>query len=314
MAAAIAFVLREHRFRAGRFRLALQTCDDSTAQGARALRQRQVPGQRQGRGGRSLRRRRDRPDALRLRVSRCSRCSTALRAARSRCSLPPTPPNRSSGATPTDPAGQLAHLHPAGRQGYARIMPTEDYETRGDGAVRQAYSAAPCSIWRTRSRTTGPYERWFRYAAQRARPGRQRRRRSGTRRRTTTGGSLARARVGREDRGALRQPGRQRRASDPGPARRARPARPDPRLQRLHPAHRALHGGRPGGARRLRLRGRPSARPPEPGGAALPARLRRNAAGWPRHLVRRATRPPRPRRCSTRSPARTGRARRSAGC
>ena len=34
MAAAIAFVLRAHDFRAGRFRLALQTCDDSTAASA----------------------------------------------------------------------------------------------------------------------------------------------------------------------------------------------------------------------------------------------------------------------------------------
>ncbi len=165
MAAAIAFVLREHRFRAGRFRLALQTCDDSTAQSAEPFDSGKCQANAKAEAAdRSV------VGVIGPMHSGCS--AEMLPLLNGAAGGPVAVLSHTNTAKflvrrdPGDPAGLLAHLHPAGRQGYARIMPTEDYETAAVAMMAQRLGG-PVFYLEDSFTDHGSYERWFRYAAQR---------------------------------------------------------------------------------------------------------------------------------------------------
>ena len=285
MADAIAFVLREHRFRAGRFRLALQTCDDSTAQGALPFDSGKCRSNAKAEvADRSV------VGVIGPMHSGCAfEMLPLLNGAPGGPIAVLSPTNTAKPLVrrdPADPAGQLAHLHPAGRQGYARIMPTEDYESAAMAMFAKRLGG-PVFYLEDAFTDHGPYERWFRYSAHRvglgvsgagvwdpaARHYRRlaaRVRASGARTVVLFGSLVVNGgQVIRDLRAAL-----------------------GPRVRILAysgftPLTALFTDAGPAAPRRLRLPGRAAARPPEPGRAALPARLRRHAAGWPRHLLRR---------------------------
>jgi branched-chain amino acid transport system substrate-binding protein len=165
MADAIAFVLREHRFRAGRFRLALQTCDDSTAQGAEPFDFGKCRANAKAEAA-------DR-SVVGVIGPMHSGCSFAMLPLLNGAPDGPiavlSPTNTAKPLVrrdPMDPAGLLARLQPAGRYGYARIMPTEDYESAAVAMMARRLGG-PAFYLADTFTDHGPYERWFRYAARR---------------------------------------------------------------------------------------------------------------------------------------------------
>ena len=166
MAAAAAFVLREHGFRAGRFRVALQTCDDSTAQSAYPY------------------------DPAKCESNAKAYAANAsvvgvVGPVNSGCAGPMLPilnqaprgplalVSPSNTAKPlvrldaTDPAGGLHELYPEGQRGYARITPTEDYEVAAMALLARRLGHGAVFYLQDAYVGQGPYPPWFRYAARR---------------------------------------------------------------------------------------------------------------------------------------------------
>jgi len=71
------------------------------------------------------------------------------------------------GRDPLAPAGELDRLFPGGRRGYARIMPTDDYEAAA--AAMHAQRVSPAGVFVVTDEFThdGPSPVWFRRAARR---------------------------------------------------------------------------------------------------------------------------------------------------
>ena len=118
---AIAFVLRRHDFRAGRFRVGYQSCDDSTAKQG-AFEPREVPSQRRPVRPDAARRRHRR--ALQLRLHRRAARDHEPRAGRAAGhDLADEHGARAHQApVPGAPAGRLAKLYPTGRRHYVRLL------------------------------------------------------------------------------------------------------------------------------------------------------------------------------------------------
>ena len=124
MSAAITFVLRQHRFRAGRWRLGYQTCDDSTAQTG-------VPGPHKCASNANAWI--QHPLVIGVVGPYTSGCAISEITITNRhgplAILSPT--NSFVGLThpdPLSPPGDLSRLYPTGLRNYARVYPADDLE------------------------------------------------------------------------------------------------------------------------------------------------------------------------------------------
>jgi branched-chain amino acid transport system substrate-binding protein len=126
MSQAIAYVLRERTFKAGRFRVGYQSCDDSIARTGLYDEEKCAANARE--------------------YARNKRVIGVIGTLNSPCALDEVPIlNRASGgglamisplnstigltrAGPGVPSGELADLYPTGRRNYVRVFPTDDYE------------------------------------------------------------------------------------------------------------------------------------------------------------------------------------------
>jgi branched-chain amino acid transport system substrate-binding protein len=166
MSAAVAFVLREHGFRAGRFRVALQTCDDATGQSLPFDQDKCKANAKAYATDRSV------VGVVGPVHSGCSfqMLPTLNRAAGGPLALV-SPTNTAKGLVRpdrSDPAGAFARLYRAGQRGYARIMPTEDYEVAALALMARRLGHGLAFYLQDAYTAEGPYSRWFGYAARRS--------------------------------------------------------------------------------------------------------------------------------------------------
>jgi ABC-type branched-subunit amino acid transport system substrate-binding protein len=126
MAQAISYVLRTHRFRAGRFRIAYQSCDDALPAVGRF-----DPG-RCAANGRAYARN---PDLVAVIGSYNSGCTSEMLATLNRAkggAVPViSPVNSGRGLTRTGrgiPPDLLGELYPTGRRNFVRVFPTDDLQ------------------------------------------------------------------------------------------------------------------------------------------------------------------------------------------
>ncbi len=133
MSQAVAFVLRQHDFRAGRYRVAYQSCDDSTAQtGIFDAAKCASNGSAYGAN----------PDVIGVVGPFNSGCAFALIPAANASpggALPVVSPTTSivglTRPAPRAPRQALARLYPTGRRNYVRLSPTEDYEAAANAML-----------------------------------------------------------------------------------------------------------------------------------------------------------------------------------
>ena len=307
VAAAIAHVLRAHDFRAGRFRLALQVCDDSVAQ---------TGGTEEFKCVANAKAYAANPAVIGVVGPIQSFCAAAMLPILNRAPDGPvsvvSPTNSHVWLTRPDPEvpwRQTRTLYPTGQRGYARVYPADDTVLAGTVVAIQELGAT--SAFYLYDEEERPWRAYFRAAARRAGlpiKGEQRWDPDAANfralaRRVRESGAQAVVLDGsvyfQVGRGAARS------------APHARPGIPDHRDRGRAPDHADLRGGRPGRARRPHRARRHAA------GAARRHRPRASCAGSARASPAAAsgstTSMPRrlPRCCSTRSRARTARASRS---
>jgi YVTN family beta-propeller protein len=125
MSQAVAFVLRQHRFRAGRFRVGYQSCDDATARYGTA----DPPKCRDNAKSYVAD-----PAVLGVVGPMNSDCAAAMLPILNRARGGPvalvSPTNSDPSLVRPDPTapGLLRRLYPTGQRGYARVYPSDDYE------------------------------------------------------------------------------------------------------------------------------------------------------------------------------------------
>jgi len=133
MANAVAFVLRQHRFRAGRFSIGYQSCDDSTAEsGISDPRTCEANAKAFGRVSRVI-------GVVGPYDSGCAAAEIPIlgRAPGGPLALV-SPTNSDIGLTRRDPlgaSGSLARLYPSGVRNYARVYPTDAAEGAADAEL-----------------------------------------------------------------------------------------------------------------------------------------------------------------------------------
>jgi YVTN family beta-propeller protein len=165
MAAAIAFVLRRHRFRAGRFRLGVQTCDDSTAIGQLPWDARTCAANAKAYAAN--------PSVVGVVGPLHSDCGGPMLPILNRAEGGPlalvsfTTAKSLVRADPTDPAGALRKLYPTGQRGHARILPTEDYEIAAAAMLARRLGGGSVFYLEDNYTAELAYRSWFRRAARR---------------------------------------------------------------------------------------------------------------------------------------------------
>jgi DNA-binding SARP family transcriptional activator/ABC-type branched-subunit amino acid transport system substrate-binding protein/DNA-binding beta-propeller fold protein YncE len=125
MAAAVAFELARHHFRAGRYRIGLQACDDSLGQtGTSALVKCLINGRAYAAD----------PAVIGIVGPLNSSCAEAMLPSLNTAPGGPVSAVSPSNSNPllvrSDPnePGALRHVYPSGQRGYARVYPSDDYE------------------------------------------------------------------------------------------------------------------------------------------------------------------------------------------
>jgi YVTN family beta-propeller protein len=166
MAEAVAYVLREHRFRAGRFTIGYQICDDASAQiGVTDL----------AKCRRNARTYVANPAVVGIVgpfISDCARVMLPIlnRAAERQPALV-SPTNSSPDLVRSDPAAPddvLAELYPTGQRGYGRVYPADDYEVAAGAMLAHRLGRGRVFFLEDREvGAVGPKWRWFRRAAER---------------------------------------------------------------------------------------------------------------------------------------------------
>jgi YVTN family beta-propeller protein len=166
MADAIAYVLRKHRFRAGRFTIGYQACDDATAQiGVTDL----------AKCRENARAYVANPAVIGIVgpfVSDCARVMLPiLNRAGERQPALVSPTNSHPElvrAVPTAPGGALAKLYPTGQRGYGRVYPSDDYEVAAGAMLAHRLGRGRVFFLEDREiGAKGPRRLWFRRAAER---------------------------------------------------------------------------------------------------------------------------------------------------
>jgi branched-chain amino acid transport system substrate-binding protein len=164
MAGAIASVLRAHHFQAGRFRLALQTCDDSIAASG---------GPDEGKCRSNARAYAANPAVIGVVGPINSFCAAAMLPILNRAGpvslVSPTNTWVSLvRSAPGFPAGHLRTLYPTGRRGYARVMPAEDVILAALALAVKEHGAASAFYLANGPEKGNEWEVYFRRGARRA--------------------------------------------------------------------------------------------------------------------------------------------------
>ena len=163
--AAVAHTLRAHAFRAGQLRVGLQTCSDGLLQSGFFD---------EGKCRANARAYARNPAVIGVVGPSHSACTAAMLPILNGAAGGPVPivSHANTGAflvgrDPLAPAGELDRLFPGGRRGYARIMPTDDYEAAA--AAMHAQRVSPAGVFVVTDEFThdGPSPVWFRRAARR---------------------------------------------------------------------------------------------------------------------------------------------------
>ena len=166
MSEAVAYVLRQRRFRAGRFKVGYQSCDDALAQTG------QSDGPKCSLNARTYVRH---PAVIGIVGPFVSSCSWLMIPILNRAPNGPlplvSPSNSDPGlvrAEPTAPDDVLANLYPGGQRGYARATSSDDYELAA-GAIlaRRLGDGAVFFLEDREVAGEGPRWLWFRRAAER---------------------------------------------------------------------------------------------------------------------------------------------------
>jgi branched-chain amino acid transport system substrate-binding protein len=165
MSDAVAFVLRAHGFRAGRFTLGLQSCDDASSETG------------------------DSSKLSCLRVGRLyahnaavigivgplnSLCADAmlpiLGAAEGGPPTMVSPADSDPRLVRQDPGNprDLRTLYPTGQRGYARVYPADDYEVAAGVLIARRHGNGRVYFLQSELAAPGPESRWFSRAARRA--------------------------------------------------------------------------------------------------------------------------------------------------
>jgi branched-chain amino acid transport system substrate-binding protein len=167
MAKAVEFVVREHGFRAGRFSLGLQSCDDAGSDNEavddlRCLQNARVFGRN--------------PAVLGVVGPMNSECANEMLPVLNKA--PGGPPALVSPTNsrpdlvredPEDPPGALRELYPTGQRGYARVYPADDLEFAAGALLAQRYGHGRVFFLQDREFSAGlPGRFWFDRPAERA--------------------------------------------------------------------------------------------------------------------------------------------------
>jgi YVTN family beta-propeller protein len=170
MSEAIGFVLREQNFRAGRFRLGYQSCDDATDQYG------VWDADKCRRNAKAYARN---PAILGVVGPLNSGCAAAMLPILNRAPGGPVP---LVSPTNTDPSlvrsqsvgsqehdrYQLRKLYPAGQRGYARVIPSDDYEVAAGAVLAKRLGRGVIYYLEDRDWSAGdPRRSWFQRAARR---------------------------------------------------------------------------------------------------------------------------------------------------
>ena len=166
MAKAVEFVVREHGFRAGRFTLGLQSCDDAgsdngSADDLRCLQNARLYARN--------------PKVIGIVGPLNSDCAFEMVPAMNRAPGGPpalvSPANSSPGlvrAEPDNPDDVLGALYPTGQRGYARVYPADDYEYAAGALLARRYAHGHVFFLEDREFNAGGSGRlWFERAAER---------------------------------------------------------------------------------------------------------------------------------------------------
>jgi branched-chain amino acid transport system substrate-binding protein len=159
MNAAVAFVLRDHRFRAGRFSLAMQACNDALAQSG-------YPDEPKCRANATAYARN--PGVIGVVGPVHSPCSGTMlpilnRAAGGPVSIVST---YNSFVDLVRPDAVFAReLYPTGQRGYARVLPSDDYEAAAGAVFAQKLD--PAGVFYAQDQFDPNWQRYFRRAARR---------------------------------------------------------------------------------------------------------------------------------------------------
>ena len=170
MSEAIAFVLRQHNFRAGHFQLGYQSCDDATDQ---------YGVWDDGKCRRNASAYARNPAVLGVVGPLNSGCAAAMLPILNRAPGGPVPlvsptnsdpslvRSRSVGSQEHD-RYQLRKLYPAGQRGYARVIPSDDYEVAAGAVLAKRLGGGAVFYLEDRDWSAGdPRRSWFRRAARR---------------------------------------------------------------------------------------------------------------------------------------------------
>jgi YVTN family beta-propeller protein len=164
MSQAVEFVLREHRFRAGRFRLGYQPCDDATAQYGTA----DWAKCRDNAGAYARN-----PAVIGVIGPLNSDCAERAIPVLNRAPGGPlslvSPTNSDPGLVRPD---SITHadprpLYPKGQRGYARLYPSDDYEAAAGAILAKRLGHGSVFLLEDGVSTNGWWSDWFRRAARR---------------------------------------------------------------------------------------------------------------------------------------------------
>ena len=176
MSEAVAFVLRKHGFRAGRFSLGYQSCDDATDQYGIFD---------QGKCRDNARAYARNPAVLGVVGPLNSGCARAMLPTLNRAAGGPvalvSPANSDPGLLRADPAApvsgedrlrsgirQLRELYPTGQRGYARVYPSDDYEVAAGAILAKRLGGGSAFYIEDRKwSASDPRREWFMRAARR---------------------------------------------------------------------------------------------------------------------------------------------------
>lgn len=166
MSEAVAFVLRQHGFRAGRFRIGYQSCDDASGQLG-------VFDTAKCRANATAYA--DNPAIVGVVGPLNSDCAQGMLPILGRARGGPlalvSPANSSPALVRSDPVGDgppLRTLYPRGQRGYARVYPSDDYEAAAGALLARRLGHGAVFFLEDRDYSaTLPWRAWFRRAANR---------------------------------------------------------------------------------------------------------------------------------------------------
>jgi YVTN family beta-propeller protein len=166
MSDAVAFVLREHKFRAGRFTLGLQSCDGASSETGVAT----VLSCR-----RNARLYARNPAVIGIVGPLNSYCAGEMLPILGNAKGGPpalvSPTNSDPELVrdePDNPEDVLGELYPTGQRGYARVYPADDYELAAGAVIAQRHGNGRVFYLEDEFTRFGPNWAWFRRAARRA--------------------------------------------------------------------------------------------------------------------------------------------------